>query len=177
MVLSGLLIGLSLLLGWVGAPERFSRGSMLAAAVAAGLPVALTAWHSLRARHLSIELLVTVGAVIIGEVWEAAAVTFLFDLGGYLEARTMARTRRVIGERLDVAPTMAIVLREGETRGDRKAPAGGRLGAEVLPIDRACLFLSSGTANQGASVAKESHFRGIRPKAKNRVGGRRRGLR
>lgn len=117
VVLSGVLIAFSLLLGWVGVSERFSRSLMLAAAVAAGLPVALAAWRSIKARHVSIELLVTVaavGAVIIGEVWEAAAVTFLFDLGGYLESRTMARTRRVIGELLDVAPTMAVVLRDGE---------------------------------------------------------------
>ena len=31
------------------------------------------------------------GALIIGEFWEAAAVTFLFVLGGWLEMRTMGR--------------------------------------------------------------------------------------
>ena len=56
----------------------------------------MRAWHNLRARSANIELLVTiaaVGAIAIGEYWEAAAVTFLFLLGGYLEARTIAKTR------------------------------------------------------------------------------------
>src|SRR5690606_24983570 len=62
-------------------------------------------------------LLVTIaatGAIAIGEVWEAAAVTFLFILGAYLEARTLSRTRQVLQDLLDLAPTMALVLRAGE---------------------------------------------------------------
>jgi len=71
---------------------------------------------SLRNRHVSIELLVTVatlGALAIGEYWEAAAVTFLFILGAYLEARTLSQTRKVLKGLLDLAPTAAIVIRDG----------------------------------------------------------------
>ena len=66
---------------------------MTIAAVIAGAGIAVRAWNSLRHRHISIELLVTiatVGALAIGEVWEAAAVTFLFVFGAYLEARTLS---------------------------------------------------------------------------------------
>ena len=52
--------------------------------------------------------------MVIGEYWEAAAVTFLFVLGAYLEARTLGRTRRALEELLDLAPPTAIVLRDGE---------------------------------------------------------------
>jgi Cd2+/Zn2+-exporting ATPase len=91
-------------------------GLMIAAAMVAGHDIAIRAWNALRARHVSIELLVTTaaaGALVIGEYWEAAAVTFLFVLGGALEARTMHRTRQVLGELLDLSPSTAIVLRDG----------------------------------------------------------------
>ena len=91
-------------------------GSMVAAAVLAGSDIALRAWAALRHRHVSIELLVTVatvGALLIGEVWEAAAVTFLFMLGAYLEARTLNRTRQTLQQLFDLAPTTAIVQRAG----------------------------------------------------------------
>src|SRR5690625_5645295 len=66
---------------------------------------------------MSIELLVTIaaiGAILIGEYWEAAAVTLLFAIGGYLEARTLARTRAALGDLLALAPTEVTVLRDGE---------------------------------------------------------------
>ena len=90
--------------------------SFLAAALLAGSDIALRAWRSLRNRHASIELLVTIaaaGALWIGETWEAAAVTFLFIFGAYLEARTLSRTRQVLGSLLDLAPVRATVLRNG----------------------------------------------------------------
>ena len=89
---------------------------MASAAIVAGWDIALRAYHSLRNRHISIELLVTIaatGALIIGEYWEAAAVTFLFILGAYLEARTLGQTRQVLQSLLDLAPTTALVMRDG----------------------------------------------------------------
>lgn len=91
-------------------------GLMFAAALVAGFDIARRAWHALLNRHISIELLVTIaaaGALIIGEVWEAAAVTFLFMLGAYLEARTLNRTRQTLQGLLNLAPTTAIVMRAG----------------------------------------------------------------
>ncbi|MCK9514314.1 MAG: cation-translocating P-type ATPase [Pigmentiphaga sp.] len=90
---------------------------MVAAAFLAGSDIAIRAWRSLRVRHFSIELLVTVaavGALIIGEVWESAAVTFLFMFGGWLEARTMGQTRGALKALLDAAPATATVLRDGD---------------------------------------------------------------
>jgi Cd2+/Zn2+-exporting ATPase len=53
------------------------------------------------------------GALIIGEYWEAAAVTFLFMFGDYLEARTIEKTRSSIRSLLDLAPDRARVRRAG----------------------------------------------------------------
>ena len=64
---------------------------MLAAAVIAGYRIVVTAVRALIARVIGIDLLVSIaaiGAVIIGNFWEAAAVTFLFAIGHALEAAT-----------------------------------------------------------------------------------------
>src|SRR3546814_13886388 len=90
---------------------------MVAAALLAGSDIAVRAWRALKVRHLSIELLVTIaaaGALVIGEYWESAAVTFLFMLGAGLEMRTMGQTRGALKELLDAAPATATVLRDGE---------------------------------------------------------------
>src|SRR5690606_29045303 len=90
---------------------------MVAAAGVAGAPIAMRAWRALRARAFGIDLLVLVaaiGAIVIGEYWEAAAVTTLFAVGNALEAATLNRTRAALAALVDVAPTVAVVLRDGE---------------------------------------------------------------
>jgi len=115
-ILSGGLILLALLLGRLFPAAAVRDFLMIAATLVAGSQIALQAWNSLRNRHASIELLVTIaatGALWIGEYWEAAAVTFLFVFGAYLEARTLSQTRRVLEGLLNLAPTIATVLRDG----------------------------------------------------------------
>jgi Cd2+/Zn2+-exporting ATPase len=90
---------------------------MIAAAVVAGASIAQRAWRALRARAIGIDLLVSVaaiGAVVIGEYWEAAAVTTLFTVGSALEAATLIRTRAALAALVKVAPARAIVVRGGE---------------------------------------------------------------
>ena len=114
-VASGVLIAVALVADWLLGWRDLRTALMVAAALFAGADIAVRAWAALRVRHLGIEVLVTIaaaGALVIGEVWEAAAVTFLFALGGYLEARTLDGTRRAIQTLLEVAPATATVLRE-----------------------------------------------------------------
>ncbi len=115
-VISGVLIVASLAAGNVVKRVLVADILMVAAALLAGSDIARRALGALRNRHVSIELLVTiatVGALVLGEYWEAAAVTFLFMLGAYLEARTMSRTRQALQELLELSPTSAIVERDG----------------------------------------------------------------
>lgn len=89
---------------------------LLVAAFIAGYPIALNAARALRYKILGIDALVTlavIGAIFIGEYFEAAAVTFLFMLGNYLEAKTLEKTRSAIKALLDLAPATARVLRDG----------------------------------------------------------------
>ncbi|MFO7536908.1 MAG: cation-translocating P-type ATPase [Chloroflexota bacterium] len=113
---SGLLIILALAGKYFLDLGTWHNGLMAAAALVAGSDIGQRAWYSLRRRHISIELLVTIaagGALFIGEYWEAAAVTFLFLFGAYLEARTLGQTRKVLQGLLELAPTTALVLRAG----------------------------------------------------------------
>jgi len=107
-----LALGADNFFGW----QSLYNIAMIVAAVIAGWDIAARALASLRNKHVSIELLVTIatlGALVIGEYWEAAAVTFLFIFGAYLEARTLSQTRQVLKGLLDLAPTTAIVVRDG----------------------------------------------------------------
>lgn len=115
--ISGLLIMLALGSKHLLSQTNWHNSLMAVAAVIAGSDIALRAWYSLRRRHVSIELLViiaTAGALIIGEYWEAAAVTFLFLFGAYLEARTLGQTRQVLQGLLELAPNKATLLRDGQ---------------------------------------------------------------
>jgi Zn2+/Cd2+-exporting ATPase len=95
---------------------NISEVLMIIAALIAGYPISLNAVRALKYKILGIDALVTlavVGAIFIGEYWEAAAVTFLFMLGNYLEAKTIEKTRSAIKALLALAPDTARVLREG----------------------------------------------------------------
>ena len=109
VAVSGLLITLSWITGW--------DWLMIAAAVVAGWPIAVSAVQALRIRMISIDLLVVVaavGALFINNYWESAAVTFLFALGKALERATLNRTRQALSDLVEAAPETATVLRGGE---------------------------------------------------------------
>ena len=115
---SGALILASLAAGWLlgDVAAWAGRALMVAAAVVAGVPIVVKALRALRHRLIGIDLLVSVaaiGALVIGERWEAAAVTFLFALGHALEGATLDRTRSALAELVEVAPDTAVVLRDG----------------------------------------------------------------
>ena len=90
---------------------------MLAAAIVAGYGIVVKAVRALLVKFISIDLLVSIaaiGATLIGNFWEAAAVTFLFAIGHALEAGTMTKTRAALAELVAVAPDVAVVMRDGE---------------------------------------------------------------
>jgi Zn2+/Cd2+-exporting ATPase len=159
-IVSGVLLALGFSAGYIGALEGLRYPLLLVAAIVAGSDIALRAIASVRRRQVTIEQLVTiaaVGAIAIGEVWEAAAVTFLFIFGAWLEARTMARTRQALAGLLDLAPETALVIRDGETA--EIDPSEVLLGETVLvqpggrvPVD--------GIVRKGRSVVDEAPITG-----------------
>lgn len=119
LIVSGLFITMGWVVALFGDSARLFNSLMLLATLTAGYEIGRRAWHGLRNRHTNIELLVTIaatGGLFIGVFWEAAAVTFLFLLGGWLEARTMSKTRDTLKELINMAPDTAIVVDDGERR-------------------------------------------------------------
>lgn len=172
VVLAGALILLALALGRFEATAGPRDSLMVAAALLAGADTARRAWDGIRRRRITIELLVTIaaaGALIIGEVWEAAAVTFLFALGAWLEARTMARTRKALSLLIDLIPATAWVTRDGSLV--EVDPLDVELGEAVtvkpggrVPVD--------GVVSAGRSVVDESAITGEPIPAEKQAGDR-----
>ncbi|MGC9529980.1 MAG: heavy metal translocating P-type ATPase [Candidatus Bipolaricaulaceae bacterium] len=87
-------------------------------AVVGGIPAARQGLAQLSRRLLGIDLLVTIailGALALGEWFEAASLAFLFGLAERLEEGATGRARRSLRQLLDRAPRQATVV-----RGDRE---------------------------------------------------------
>lgn len=115
-----MLTGVLLILAYMTHISDFSLWStilLISSTMIAGLPILIKAVQSLRMRSFGIEILVSiavVGALFIEEYVESAVVSFLFLFGAYLEARTLEKTRSSLKMLMDMAPTEATVLRNGE---------------------------------------------------------------
>ncbi|MED3554252.1 cation-translocating P-type ATPase [Cytobacillus praedii] len=144
-IISFILIIIGLVTGFMGY-ENFKNSTLIIATIVAGIPIVTNAYQALRMKAFSIELLVTIaviGALFIQEYTESSVVTFLFLFGDYLEARTLAKTRSSLKELIDMAPEVAMVVRdesqltipvEEVVEGDRviirtggKVPVDGRI--------------------------------------------------
>jgi len=91
----------------------------IGALLAAGLPIARSAWRTLKvSRDININVLMTiaaVGAVFIGAFTEAGMVMVLFAIGEALEGYTAGRARNAIRSLMQVVPNEA---RRLEQHGD-----------------------------------------------------------
>ena len=117
VLISGLLAVTSFILKSTIGQQPITSIVMIATAVMAGTPILRNAFSALRYKILGIDALVSIavlGAMFIGEYWEAAAVTFLFMFGEYLESKTLEKTRSSIKALLELAPDVARVIRNGE---------------------------------------------------------------
>jgi Cd2+/Zn2+-exporting ATPase len=172
----GALLLASLAGGLLGAPAALVDGAALLALAVAGAPVAAAALRALLlSRRVTITLLMVIaaiGAVLIGETQEAAAVVVLFALGEALESFSMARARRALGDLEELAPASATVLEPHDAcaDGDGCCASGGPrervvpvaevpLGAtiRVLPGERVPL---DGTVTAGQSFVSQQHITG-----------------
>jgi len=159
---SGLLVMVGALLGWLGAPEAYATAAYAGAIGIGGLLVWPRALVSIRARTLDMNVLMSVaafGAAALGEWGEGAAVFFLFALGGLLESRSLARTRRSIRDLMGLAPETARVLSQGvwtdvplaKVRiGDRVSVRPG----ERIPVDG--VIVAGSSAFDEAAITGES---------------------
>jgi Cd2+/Zn2+-exporting ATPase len=101
-----------------------ARALYLLAIVAGGRHVAPRAWLAFRRLRPDMNLLMTIavlGAIGIGEWFEAATVSFLFALSLALESWSVGRARRAVSALLDLAPPTARVRSRGK---ETIVPAG-----------------------------------------------------
>ena len=158
-----------LLIGWLLSAAHGSGAvsSEVPATVAYALAIIVggsLVWRraavSLTARTLDMNVLMTLavtGAAALGEWGEGATVIVLFALGGMLEARSVARTRRSIRGLLDLTPERARVRRDGAEV--QVAPGEVAVGEIVVvrPGERVPL---DGVIAEGSSAFDESAITG-----------------
>ena len=143
-VASGVFLLAGIVSSIVGAPALAQTGLYLAAVLIGGAPIARAAWETLSEhRRLSIDALVVVaviGAAILGQWWEAAAVVFLFSFSEMLEEFTLDRAHSAIKSLMELSPEEARVKVDGrETTVPIERVAVGAIVAvrpgERIPVD------------------------------------------
>jgi len=112
LILPGLLF--HELLPFLGLESALFDITSIGALLAAGYPIARSAWRALSIhRQININTLMTiaaVGAVVIGAYTEAGLVMVLFAIGEALEGYTTERAQRSIHSLMAVAPNEATLL-------------------------------------------------------------------
>ncbi|GAB3701509.1 heavy metal translocating P-type ATPase [Nocardiopsis sp. NPDC006832] len=113
---AALLLGAGYASGWAGAPD-------LVGLVLKTVALAVAAWtfvpgtvRRLAQGKIGVGTLMTIaaiGAVLLGEVGEAAMLAVLYTIAEGLEEYSVARTRRGLRALLDLVPDQARVLRDG----------------------------------------------------------------
>jgi Cd2+/Zn2+-exporting ATPase len=157
---SGLLIITALVILQVSRIDTVGNIVMVAAAVVAGTRIVTSAVRALGAKIIGIDLLVSVaalGAVIIGQYWEAAAVTFLFAIGHALETKTLNKTRSALAALVAVAPDVAIVMRDGE---QVEVSAGAVVMGETVLVKNGAKVPVDGEVTGGTGALDEASITG-----------------
>jgi Cd2+/Zn2+-exporting ATPase len=96
------------------------------------IPKALSAARRLRPDMNLLMTVAVIGAVAIGEWFEAAAVVFLFSLSLVLESWSVGRARHAISKLMDLSPTTARYICPNDGDIMEKPVEGVPLGATVL---------------------------------------------
>ena len=141
----------------------------LGAVVLGGRFVIVKAWHAAQTLRPDMNLLMTVaviGAMAIGEWFEAATVSFLFALSLMLESWSVGRARRAITALLDLTPPTVRLLRTNATEvevavtevrpGDRfVVPAGSRIALDGRVLGGASAVNQAPITGESLPVEKE----------------------
>jgi Cd2+/Zn2+-exporting ATPase len=114
-IVSFIMFVLGFMAGKLGAPEIVANGLFILGIVLGGfLPAKNGLSVLINALEFDINLLMmiaVIGAAVIGEFEEAAAVVFLFSLGNALQGYTLDKTRDSIRALMELAPNEALVRR------------------------------------------------------------------
>lgn len=112
-LLSGILLLIALLNQFTIKNPTVLTVSLVIASIIGIMPIFIQAYQALAVKVISIDLLVSIAvfaAFLIQNFEESAIVTFLFLFGGYLEQKTLNKTRLAIRELTEMAPETALKL-------------------------------------------------------------------
>lgn len=166
----GLLVAGAVLGALTPAPHISSIVAYALAIITGGWITARRAWASAKARSLDMNVLMTIaviGAAAIGQWSEGATVVFLFSLGGLLESRSLARTRRSIRDLMQLTPEKARVRRDGT---DVEVSPDEVIVGELLVVKPGERIGLDGEVVRGASAVDESPITGESVPAEKQVG-------
>ena len=141
-------------------PLRASDLALLGAALVAGWSFFPKGW--LAARRLSLDMnflmsVAIVGAVLLGELVEAAAIAVLFSVAELLEAYSVDRARASIASLMEMAPEWAVVIRDGV---ETSVPASALVAGDEIVVRPGDRVAADGTVLEGESAVDQSAITG-----------------
>ena len=161
LIVSGVLVAAALLLHrFDGLSRWITAATAIAAMLAGGWFLLPKAWRAVLRLRPDINLLVViaaVGASIIGEWVEAAAVVFLFGVAEWLEGWADRRARRAVEALLEIAPKTAVIK-----RGDQfvEAPVEEAKIGDVVAVKSAMRIPLDGEVVSGESAVNQAPITG-----------------
>ena len=166
-----ILISVALLITGLLIPQPIVRISLiLAAYLLAGYDVLMEAFGGIIRGQVFDEnflmAVATIGAVIIGEYAEAAAVMVLYQLGEWFQRYAVGKSRASISDLMQICPETAVVLRDGETVevDPYEVSVGETLVVKVgekIPLDG--VVLEGSSSLDTAALTGESMPRDVQP--------------
>lgn len=167
---SGVGLLLAVLSHWVSLADPITKGLLLVAIVSGGVPIAPKAWSGLRSLRFDMNVLMclaVLGAMAIGEWYEAAMVVFLFSVSHMLEHLSFNRANEAVRSLLADFPSQANRM-EGATIqtvpvervrvNDRiLVRPGEQIPLDGLVVDGFSYVNESAITGEATPVAKESN--------------------
>jgi Cd2+/Zn2+-exporting ATPase len=142
-------------------PSMLITASYIIAILIGGYRIARSAYYGLiRGRSFGIDLLMTVavvGAGLLGDWAEGAAVVVLFSLGQLLEGLTMDRVRHSLRGLLDLTPRVATLK---TAAGERQVPVEQLQEGDFLVIRPGERIAADGKVVQGTSSVNQAPITG-----------------
>ena len=160
VILAGIGLVLGLLTQHLALPIWIARAFYGVGIVVAGYPIARAGLFELRLRRADMNLLMTIsviGAVILGDWFEATLVLFLFSVGTTLQVFTFGRTRNAIRSLMDLTPTTATVKRGNK---EVTVPVESVGVGEILTIRPGQRVALDGVVVSGTSAVDQSPITG-----------------
>jgi Cd2+/Zn2+-exporting ATPase len=164
-VVGGVLIVVALLASLLGLPAIIANSLFTVATLIALYPVAKSGIRGLMINHdFSINLLMTIaaiGALLIGELAEAATVVFLFAVGEALEGYTTDRARNSLRSLMTLAPAHAIRLTaHDDHHHEDTVPVGALVIGDVIIVRPGERIPMDGVITSGASGVDQAPVTG-----------------